>query len=156
MDFRRAFVIALEIIAADFIFGIILIYVAYYVRNLAATVVLSLIFVPLMTSIAVFFILEEAEDMIREDMISFRSERTYDKHVSEEKIAAAKPALASVMADVDEAKFEPMIKALIQEYREKGYLHPELYLESRINERLASGKTKEQAIEELYKKISPA
>lgn len=52
---------------------------------------------------------------------------------------------------LDEAKFKPMIKTLITKYRNQSFLNPELQLGVRINEKMAQGKTREQAIEELYK-----
>jgi hypothetical protein len=160
MDFNRAFVIALKIVAVDFVFGIILVSVAFYTFNLIATVVLSLLLVPVMTALAVFFILEEAENMINTG-----SRVAYDTHSDEERTVSrrlaparqteeARNTYARIMAGVDEVKFEPMINALIDKYRKAGYINPEGYLESRINERsFWSHKTKEQVIEELYREI---
>ena len=43
-------------------------------------------------------------------------------------------------------------RSLIDKYAEKGYANPELFLEHEIAEKTASGKTRQQAIEEMDKK----
>jgi SOS response regulatory protein OraA/RecX len=48
-------------------------------------------------------------------------------------------------------KFSQLPRSLIDKYAEKGYANPELFLEHEIAERMASGKTRQQAIEELDK-----
>jgi len=42
-------------------------------------------------------------------------------------------------------------RSLIDKYTEKEYGNPELFLEHEIAERMASGKTRPQAIEEIHK-----
>jgi hypothetical protein len=42
-------------------------------------------------------------------------------------------------------------RSLIHKYVKKGYANPELFLEHEIAEKVASGKTRQQAIEEMDK-----
>jgi hypothetical protein len=42
-------------------------------------------------------------------------------------------------------------RSLIDKYAKKGYANPELFLEHEIAEKMASGKTRQQAIEEIDK-----
>ena len=62
MELTRALIVALKIIGSNFIFGIILVLVALS-GNLNATVLLAFIIIPMATTLVVFFILEEAEDI---------------------------------------------------------------------------------------------
>jgi hypothetical protein len=43
----------------------------------------------------------------------------------------------------------PYVK-LVNRYKQEGFLNPELKLESEINEKMVNGKTREEAISELY------
>lgn len=49
-------------------------------------------------------------------------------------------------------KLGQLPRSLIDKYAEKGYANPELFLEHEIAEKMASGKTKQQAIEEMDKR----
>jgi hypothetical protein len=62
VELTRALIVALKIIGSNFIFGIILVLVALS-GNLNATVLLAFIIIPMATTLVVFFILEEAEDI---------------------------------------------------------------------------------------------
>jgi hypothetical protein len=61
-------------------------------------------------------------------------------------------AVRSISRGLENTKYEPMIKKLVNKYRNIGLLNPELRIENDIETKMANGKTREQAIEELYKK----
>lgn len=71
-------------------------------------------------------------------------------HFVDEKKAIQKETIKSISSDLEDAKYEVMVKTLVNRSRNKGLLNPELSVEGAIREKMASGKTKEQAIEELY------
>jgi hypothetical protein len=58
-------------------------------------------------------------------------------------------AMNSIKENVDAAHYTQAI-TLITRYSKRGFLRPELVLDNKIKEKMAKGKTKEQAIEELY------
>lgn len=148
MEWSRAFVVALKIIAVDFIFVVILL-VLSYLGNEMVTVIGSLILLIVIIAVAVFFVLKEAEDMIN---TSF-SVNQMEKELAREEAKSIDKALNWIKSDLDDTKFQSMIEKLIDNNKKQGNLHPEILLESQIKENMAQGKTKEQAIEELYAKI---
>jgi hypothetical protein len=58
-------------------------------------------------------------------------------------------AMSSIKQNVDAAHYTQAITLIIG-YSKRGFLRPELVLDDKIKEKMAKGKTKEQAIEELY------
>jgi predicted histidine transporter YuiF (NhaC family) len=65
--------------------------------------------------------------------------------------AKKKELLPSISKTID-TKYQSMVKILVQEYGANGYSNPEFTVEALIKDIMAFGKTKEQAIEELYKR----
>ena len=72
------------------------------------------------------------------------------KPLVNEKKVIEKEALTSITKDLTDKEYENMSKILICRSIDEGYLNPELRVEELINKKMASGMTKEQAIEELY------
>jgi hypothetical protein len=52
---------------------------------------------------------------------------------------------------LDEAQIEEYRRALLERYKTSGFLHPEENLEYEIDRKMGLGKTRNKAIEELYK-----
>lgn len=77
MDLGTAFIVALKIIAANFILGIILFVIAFaFSGNPLLTFIASLILATFMTTIAVFFILEEAENIAGGELMREKLKQT--------------------------------------------------------------------------------
>lgn len=73
------------------------------------------------------------------------------EELKNERITVKRETMRSIFSGLEDAKYEVMIKTLVNRSRNKGFLNPELSVEDAIKEKMATGKTKEQAIEELYK-----
>lgn len=155
MEISRAFSVALKIIFVNLIFGIIILAVGAN-GGIFATIITLIILLPIIMTFVVYFILEEVEDMIASShstsspSTSSSSTSGSSETYNDDMVAAREKALDFIGSDVDKVKFEPVIVKLIAYYRKKGFLRPELCLESEIMDLINSGKTKEQAIMELY------
>ncbi len=55
-----------------------------------------------------------------------------------------------ILSELDDPDSEYMVRKLVSEYRDQGFLNPELLLQSKLNKKTSSGKTKKDAIRELY------
>jgi hypothetical protein len=63
--------------------------------------------------------------------------------------ALREKAMSPIKENVDAAHYTQAITLIIG-YSKRGFLRPELVLDDKIKEKMAKGKTKEQAIEELH------
>jgi hypothetical protein len=77
-----------------------------------------------------------------------------DNGKSEENETAKKVTINSVLVSVKDTKYEPMIKTLVDICRNKWSINPDVVVEGLIKDKMSSGKTQEDAIEELYKQFS--
>ncbi len=145
MELSRAFIITLKIIAVDIIFLAIML-VLFVSNNIVLELVGSLILLILILAVAIYFILKEVEDMINVSLSSKQMEEEFAR----EQTKSNEKALTWIKSDIDETKFQPMIDKMIEKNQKRGSLNPETLLQSQIKEKIAQGKTKEQAIEELY------
>lgn len=131
VEFSTALVVALKIIALNLILGII---IAIVVLSSPITgIVVALIVSPFALAIAVFFILEEVDNMIgaREREVVKKSAREYEvldprrEHALAEKLSLSKK-----------------------------FIFPEKALKGLIEQKLSQGKTREQALKEIEEEFS--
>ena len=147
MEFKTAFSVALKIILSNLLFGVILVAIVFYGDILLAAVAL-VILAPITATIMVYFILQEAENMMAGHIIALSKQTQINEETKNKE-----EAIEYLYSNLDSVKYQPIINSLINSYRQKGFLRPERHLEEQVKEKIASGKTKEQAINELNNKF---
>ena len=126
MSLKRAFIVALKILAVDIIF--IAIILVLYVVNVDAGIIGGLILLVVIFAVAIYFVLKEVEDMINDRFAA----KQMEEELAKEEARSVEKALNWVKPDSDEAKFQPMIDKLISKNRRQGSDNPKILLQSQI------------------------
>ncbi len=84
-----------------------------------------------------------------EQIKTYKDDSIKYKNLEEEK-ETKEELIISILKDIDQTKYEPMIRTILITYKNQGLVNAELMVNDLIKEKMSSGKTKEQAIETLY------
>ncbi len=71
--------------------------------------------------------------------------------VGREAIDARNESRIQIIEGLNYVKYQPMISRIVDKYHMRGYLNAELMLEAEIRKKMSQGKSKEEAIEEIYR-----